>query len=160
MVEYYARVIDNDANGKTHLVGNLPCLEALEVLQQQLGKPHRHVESNILKRTTLLRNALCDALKSGGDWDRRLIERLLEAAHGLEYVGRAVRNHKRREENAHIDVFGSNGRTRRAVTEGAEHVNALEAAAGGGDDGLLAQEDDEFLKTERGEQLSAEWDEN
>ena len=66
-------------------------------------------------------------------------------------------DHKRGEEYAHVDVVWRQRLRRRAVAESGEHVDALEASLGHGDDRLLAKEDHQAFETAEGNLSSYDW---
>ena len=133
---------------RSNLVGHFPRLEALEVLKQHLRKPSSEFGRNSLKRPHV-QNALCDALEVADGRNRRLVERLLKLTHGLENVRRSICDHEGRQENAHIDVLGSESRPRRAVAKGGEHVNAVKAVFSGRNGRFLAEEKDKGIEAEK-----------
>ena len=93
----------NNNNNDDHLIRNLPCLKALEVLVQHLQKSSREFDRNIVERST--RNTLLhNALKSEGKRTGGIVERSLKGTHGFEDVRWSVRDHIRRQTNSHIDV--------------------------------------------------------
>ena len=108
----------------SHLIGNLPQLEALEVLVKHSRKVCSQLKRDGQKHTIRL-HMLNDALEAFDDRHRRLIERLLELTHGLEDMRRSQGNHKGSQKNSHIHVLWGQRFRRRAMAEGAEHVDAL-----------------------------------
>ena len=76
-----------------HLIGNFPCLEALEVLEKQRREPSRQISWNILERP---RGYITfnDALERDNERKRCIVQRLLEISHGLEHMRRSESDHK------------------------------------------------------------------
>ena len=135
-----------DAAGELGLVGHLPRLERLEELKQQRLEVLRQGGRNVVEGVGVGREGVADLLELRDERQRRVGQLLLERAHRLEDVRRAVRDHESRQKDAHVDVLRGERRRRRAVAMRAKAVDALKARLGGLDHRLLAQEHHQLLE--------------
>jgi hypothetical protein len=128
-----------------YLVRHLPPLERRKVVEQHRRKVRRQSGAHVLERLRILhhRADLVEALQQG---DGAVVELLLERAHRLEDVVRAVDDHVRREEDAHIHVLRCGCPRWRAVAEGREKVDALEARLGPRNGARSAEVEDELVE--------------
>ena len=143
-----------DARRELDDVGTAPVVEATKVSEQPPDEAGRQLMGHAAEGARL-HDDHSDALQAGDERDRRIVERLLSLAHGLEDVRRTKGDHVRRQEHPHVDgvgvgsAIGSGGR--RAVAHHSEAVHALEEVLGGGDHLRTAQVGGELHKTAENE---------
>jgi len=143
LVQRDERVLD--AAGELGLVGDLPRLEPLEVLEQQRREVLAHLRRHRAERL-LLPEHRAHLLELGQQRRRRVQQRVLQRAHRLEHMRRTVRDHVSRQEHPHVDVLRSESARRRAVAERRQQVDALQARLGNRDHPLLPQSDDQVFE--------------
>ena len=109
--EVLTRVVEGeervaDAADQLGLVGNLPRVEAAQVVHEQRHEALGERVVDGLDRSGR-NDCASDALKRLDQRARHLQERLLQLAHGLEDMGRPAGYHVRSEKHAHVDGSGA-----------------------------------------------------
>jgi hypothetical protein len=144
LVQRDERVLD--AAGELGLVGDLPRLEAFEEFEQQRRKVLAQIRRHLAERLLVLDHR-ADLLELLQQRRRRIQQRVLQSAHRLKHMRRAVCDHEARQEHPHVDVLRSERARRRAMAERRQQVDALKASLGDSDDLLLAEQDDQAFET-------------
>jgi hypothetical protein len=143
LVQRDERVLD--AAGELRLVGDLPRLEPLEVIEQHRREVVAQLRRHLAERL-LLPDHIAHLLELGQQRRRRVQQRVLQRAHVLEHMRRPVRDHVPSQEHPHVDVLRSERARWGAVAERRQQVDALQARLGHRDHPLLAQKDDQVFE--------------
>ncbi len=133
-----------DANSQLGLVGNLPSLEVVEIVDQEFLESGSDVVRGALKR--LGRDDIRgDAMKGSQQRNRRVKKALFQRSHRLKDMCGAVCNHVCGQKHAHIDSFGASVSSI-AVPQSTEGVDAMKTLPGLGNRRLLAQQTNQRFK--------------
>ena len=135
-----------DAAGELGLVGDLPRLEAAQVVEERRLEARHGVGRKQADGAVLL-DAFEELLEQVQQEHGRVEQVILESVHALKDVGRAAGDHVGRQEDAHVDRVCVVAGWDVLVQQGTQAVDALEAVLAVLDDGFLSQKDDEILET-------------